>query len=51
MSQYEADTNALRASFATYGEIKDYFDLVQKRGMIFITYVRRTPGSHKLHSF
>lgn len=39
-SQYEADSDALRADFERFGQIKTYFDLVKQRGMIFITYVR-----------
>ena len=37
--QFEADSEGLRASFAGFGDIKTYFDLVKNRGMIFITYV------------
>ena len=39
-TQYEADLSKLRTSFEEHGEIKEFFDLVQKRGMVFITYVR-----------
>lgn len=39
-AQYEADTSQLRSSFESYGDIKNWFDIIQKRGMIFITYVR-----------
>ena len=33
----------IRQEFADFGEIKEFFDLVAKRGMVFITYV-----SHEL---
>ena len=39
MIQFEADSDGLRASFAGFGDINTYFDLVKNRGMIFITYV------------
>ncbi len=39
-SQYEADINWLRGEFERWGEIKTFFNLIEKRGMLFITYVR-----------
>lgn len=38
--QYEAEVERVRASFASYGEIKTFFDMIPRRGMVFITYVR-----------
>lgn len=29
----------LRASFESYGDVKDIYDMVNTRGMLFITYV------------
>lgn len=36
--QFETDTRELRQQFEQYGEIKTFFDLVEKRGIIFVTY-------------
>lgn len=35
---FEVNVNALRAEFASYGEIRTWFDLIQRRGMLFVTY-------------
>ena len=37
--QYDANVEWLRQSFSSYGEVKEFFELVAKRGLIFITYV------------
>ncbi len=29
----------MRAKFEQHGEIKTFFDLIQNRGMVFVTYV------------
>jgi hypothetical protein len=44
IKQYDADVEWLRSSFISFGEIKEFFDLVGKRGMIFITYVSAIVG-------
>ncbi|WVW78291.1 hypothetical protein I302_100245 [Kwoniella bestiolae CBS 10118] len=35
---YEADSDALQHSFGTYGEIKTWYDRINERGIIFVTY-------------
>lgn len=35
---FEVDESTLRADFASFGEIRTWFDLVQRRGMLFVTY-------------
>ncbi|WRT64646.1 uncharacterized protein IL334_001580 [Kwoniella shivajii] len=35
---YEADSAALQASFSTYGEIKTWYDRINERGIIFVTF-------------
>lgn len=35
---YEADSALIRTPFESYGELADFFDLIKKRGMCFITY-------------
>jgi hypothetical protein len=37
--QYDADIEWLRTSFSSYGDVKEFFDLISKRGLIFVTYV------------
>ncbi len=41
--QYNANMEKLRTSFLSFGEVKEFFDLVPKRGLIFITYVSLHP--------
>ncbi|WVO16675.1 hypothetical protein L204_104355 [Cryptococcus depauperatus] len=36
--QYEADPMALREQFESYGQIKNFYEMIHNRGMIFITY-------------
>ncbi|OCF30763.1 hypothetical protein I316_07570 [Kwoniella heveanensis BCC8398] len=36
--QYEADSAALERSFASYGEIKTFYDRIKERGIVFITF-------------
>lgn len=38
--QYEASSPSIRAMFEAFGEIKTFFDLIQNRGMAFVTFVR-----------
>ena len=35
---FEVDVHALRADFASFGEIRVWFDLIHRRGMLFVTY-------------
>mgnify|MGYP001759574649 FL=1 len=35
---FEVDMLMLRADFAAFGEIRTWFDIVQRRGMLFVTY-------------
>ncbi|TIB71658.1 hypothetical protein E3Q06_02420 [Wallemia mellicola] len=35
---YNADPLSVRTPFESYGELADFFDLIEKRGMCFITY-------------
>ncbi|KAK1921700.1 hypothetical protein DB88DRAFT_498925 [Papiliotrema laurentii] len=35
---YDADIEWLRTSFSSYGDVKEFFDLISKRGLIFVTY-------------
>ncbi|WFD21632.1 hypothetical protein MEQU1_000287 [Malassezia equina] len=35
---FEVDMLLLRADFAAFGEIRTWFDIVQRRGMLFVTY-------------
>jgi hypothetical protein len=37
--QYEVDTNDFRQQCEQYGEVKEFFDAVRRRGMVFVTYV------------
>lgn len=37
--QYQLTEEDMRKEFGKYGEIKSLFDLVEKRGMVFLTYV------------
>jgi RNA recognition motif-containing protein len=37
--QYNMTEDNLRAKFEQYGEIKTFFSLIEKRGMLFVTYV------------
>lgn len=37
--QYEASSPSIRAMFESFGEIKTFFDLIQNRGMAFVTFV------------
>lgn len=39
MTQYTADVADLRSRFEQFGDIKNFFNLVEKRGMVFVTYV------------
>lgn len=32
----------LRADFESYGDVKDIYDMIQTRGMMFITYVSQS---------
>lgn len=38
--QYDADPESLRLQFESFGQIKNFYEMVSKRGMIFISYVR-----------
>lgn len=38
--QYDADSSKIKADFERYGDIKTFFDIINNRGMAFITYVR-----------
>lgn len=38
--QYDADPESLRLQFEAFGQIKNFYEMVSKRGMIFISYVR-----------
>ena len=38
-AQYATDPQELNDMFSKIGEIKSFFDLLNKRGMVFITYV------------
>jgi hypothetical protein len=40
--QYETNTADVRGRFEEHGEVKTFFDLIANRGMIFVTYVRRS---------
>ncbi|KAK8847513.1 hypothetical protein IAR55_005371 [Kwoniella newhampshirensis] len=52
---YDANPDELKVQFATYGEIKTYYEMVHNRGMIFITYYdlraaeRARDGMHGHH--
>ncbi|WWD21604.1 hypothetical protein CI109_106090 [Kwoniella shandongensis] len=52
---YDADPEQLRVQFATYGQIKTFYEMVHNRGMIFITYFdlraaeRARDGMHGHH--
>lgn len=49
--KYDADSSKIRADFERYGDIKTFFDIVNNRGMAFITYVclvSETCGIHAL---
>lgn len=35
---FEVDVQALRADFESFGEIRTWFDIIQRRGMLFVTY-------------
>lgn len=35
---FEVNVNALRAEFASFGEVRTWFDLIQRRGMLFVSY-------------
>ncbi|WFD25321.1 hypothetical protein MNAN1_000290 [Malassezia nana] len=35
---FEVDMHVLRSDFAAFGEIRTWFDIVQRRGMLFVTY-------------
>lgn len=39
-AQYDASSQEMRRQFDDFGEIKTFFDLVAKRGMVFVTFVR-----------
>ncbi len=36
---YESNTADVRAVFEKFGEIRRFFDLIQKRGLVFVSYV------------
>ncbi|KGB79775.2 hypothetical protein CNBG_5613 [Cryptococcus deuterogattii R265] len=36
--QYDADPESLRLQFEAFGQIKNFYEMVSKRGMIFISY-------------
>ncbi|AAW45857.1 hypothetical protein CNBJ1460 [Cryptococcus deneoformans B-3501A] len=36
--QYDADPESLRLQFESFGQIKNFYEMVSKRGMIFISY-------------
>lgn len=38
--KYDARQSDVREMFSRYGEIKDIFDLIEQRGMVFVTFVR-----------
>lgn len=38
--QFRADMGEMRRHFESFGEVKSFFDLVEKRGLAFISYVR-----------
>lgn len=40
MDQYDAEPERLKVSFTNYGEINSWFDMIPRRGMAFVTYVR-----------
>ena len=47
---FEVDIPAFRAEFEQFGAIKTFFDLIQRRGMVFVTYYdTRAAEQAKLH--
>ncbi|WFD35560.1 hypothetical protein MCUN1_002416 [Malassezia cuniculi] len=47
---FEIDIPAFRAEFERFGAIKTFFDLIQRRGMVFVTYYdTRAAEQAKLH--
>jgi hypothetical protein len=37
--QFDADPEKLKIDFTSHGEIKSWFDMIARRGMVFVTYV------------
>lgn len=47
---FEVDMLMLRADFAAFGEIRTWFDIVQRRGMLFVTYYdTRSADNARVH--
>ena len=38
--QFEAESDRLKLDFEQHGEIQSWFDMIKRRGMVFVTYVR-----------
>lgn len=43
--QYETVSTKFRADFEQYGEIREFFDVISRRGMVFVTFVSTSPSS------
>lgn len=37
--QYETNSDDFRQQFEQYGEVKEWFDAIPRRGMVFVTFV------------
>lgn len=44
-TQYDADPERLKISFANYGQISSWFNMIGRRGMTFVTFVSSYPPS------
>jgi len=38
--QFEAEPERLKIDFERHGEVKSWFDMISRRGMVFVTFVR-----------
>jgi hypothetical protein len=42
--QFEAEPERLKIDFERHGEVKSWFDMISRRGMVFVTFVRPVPS-------
>lgn len=43
--QYETNSDDFRKQFEQYGEVKEWFDAIPRRGMVFVTFVSLLPST------